>query len=289
MTLGEKIKNARIERNMTQKDVVGNYITRNMLSKIENGSATPSVKTLEYLAGALGLPVGYFMTESVGDELYPGAMAAARRYYRSSRWEDCAEVLESLDMEGGYRDEAMLMLSQSELGQAEWALERGEPALARQFARKALDCNGQTLYGTPAFRARAQLVLAGCALALQEDAQPALDGYSAACQDEKSEERYGLLLAAAALAEGEQEEAALALEKLERLSEENKARYLTLQGKLLAEQKRFTAAAGKLEQAEPQAKSPALQREIYALLETCYREQEDYKKAYEYAAKLRDI
>ena len=56
MNLGEKIKAARLERHMTQKDVVGDYITRNMLSKIENGSATPSVKTLEYLAGALGLP-----------------------------------------------------------------------------------------------------------------------------------------------------------------------------------------------------------------------------------------
>ena len=56
MTLGEKIKAARVERHMTQKDVVGDYITRNMLSKIENGSATPSVKTLEYLASALGLP-----------------------------------------------------------------------------------------------------------------------------------------------------------------------------------------------------------------------------------------
>ena len=52
MNLGEKIKAARLERHMTQKDVVGDYITRNMLSKIENGSATPSVKTLEYLAGA---------------------------------------------------------------------------------------------------------------------------------------------------------------------------------------------------------------------------------------------
>lgn len=47
MTLGQKIKEARLERNMTQKDVVGDYITRNMLSKIENDSATPSVKTLE--------------------------------------------------------------------------------------------------------------------------------------------------------------------------------------------------------------------------------------------------
>ena len=80
MNLGEKIKAARLERHMTQKDVVGDYITRNMLSKIENGSATPSVKTLEYLAGALGLPAGYFMNDSTGDELTPGSVPAPHTF-----------------------------------------------------------------------------------------------------------------------------------------------------------------------------------------------------------------
>lgn len=61
MNLGDRIRELRLEKKMTQKDVVGEYMTRNMLSKIENGSATPSVRTLEHLAGALGVPVGAFM------------------------------------------------------------------------------------------------------------------------------------------------------------------------------------------------------------------------------------
>ena len=64
MTLGQKIKAARQEKGLTQKEVVGDYITRNMLSKIENDAATPSVRTLEYLAGALGLPTGYFLSDA---------------------------------------------------------------------------------------------------------------------------------------------------------------------------------------------------------------------------------
>jgi transcriptional regulator with XRE-family HTH domain len=36
-------------------------MTRNMLSKIENGSAAPSVKTLEFLAHSLDVPVSYFL------------------------------------------------------------------------------------------------------------------------------------------------------------------------------------------------------------------------------------
>ena len=48
-TLGKRIKEARLSKKMTQSEVVGDFITRNMLSQIESGSATPSVKTLEYL------------------------------------------------------------------------------------------------------------------------------------------------------------------------------------------------------------------------------------------------
>ena len=36
MTLGQKIKQARRNKGMTQRELVGDHITRNMLSKIEN-------------------------------------------------------------------------------------------------------------------------------------------------------------------------------------------------------------------------------------------------------------
>lgn len=64
MTLGQKIKSARLARGMTQKELVGDAITRNMLSKIENDAATPSVRTLDYLAHALDLPVSYLLGDS---------------------------------------------------------------------------------------------------------------------------------------------------------------------------------------------------------------------------------
>ena len=54
-TLGKRIKEARLSKKMTQSEVVGDFITRNMLSQIESGSATPSVKTLEYLCKVLEL------------------------------------------------------------------------------------------------------------------------------------------------------------------------------------------------------------------------------------------
>ena len=56
--LGKRIKEARLAKKMTQSELVGTFITRNMLSRIESGNACPSVKTLEYLAGRLDLPAG---------------------------------------------------------------------------------------------------------------------------------------------------------------------------------------------------------------------------------------
>ena len=54
--LGKRLKEARISRKMTQSEVVGTFITRNMLSQIESGNAMPSVKTLQYLAEVLDIP-----------------------------------------------------------------------------------------------------------------------------------------------------------------------------------------------------------------------------------------
>lgn len=69
ITLGQKFKQARLEKGMTQQDVVGDYISRNMLSKIENDVANPSIKTIEYLAEKLNKPLSYFLENLVGKSL----------------------------------------------------------------------------------------------------------------------------------------------------------------------------------------------------------------------------
>ena len=74
---GKRIKEARISKKMTQSEVVGDFITRNMLSQIESGTATPSVKTLEYLAETLDIPISELMP-STGSELYEDIRGEAR-------------------------------------------------------------------------------------------------------------------------------------------------------------------------------------------------------------------
>ena len=109
MTLGQKIREARQSKGMTQKELVGDYITRNMLSKIENDSAIPSVRTLEYLAGALGFPTGYFLSGApVSDGTAPDGLDEARAAYREHRWNDCLTALEA-DNKAGTTDEGYLL------------------------------------------------------------------------------------------------------------------------------------------------------------------------------------
>ncbi len=58
--IGQKIRTIRQSRGMTQSALAGDCITRNMLSLIESGSASPSLHTLTELARRLEVPVGYF-------------------------------------------------------------------------------------------------------------------------------------------------------------------------------------------------------------------------------------
>lgn len=63
MTMGEKIRLARVTAGLSQRQLCDGIVTRNMLSQIENGSANPSLPTLQALAQRLGQSVQYFLEE----------------------------------------------------------------------------------------------------------------------------------------------------------------------------------------------------------------------------------
>ena len=101
MELGQKLKQARLEAGLSQRQLCGDTITRNMLSLIENGSAQPSMDTLRYLARQLGKPLSFFLEDEA----------------RQTELEQAWRGLEQGDMEG------LLMLSHGQTGPA-WALLR---------------------------------------------------------------------------------------------------------------------------------------------------------------------
>ncbi|PKJ55963.1 helix-turn-helix domain-containing protein [Bacillus sp. SN10] len=62
-TLGEKIKTLRKEKKLTQTELAGSELTKSMLSQIENGKATPSMKTLQYIAEKLECETSFLLEE----------------------------------------------------------------------------------------------------------------------------------------------------------------------------------------------------------------------------------
>lgn len=169
MTLGQKIKAARLTQNMTQKELVGDYITRNMLSKIENDSATPSVRTLEFLAGALGLPTGYFLSDAViSDGTVPDGLDDARAAFRARRWGDCLAALE-LDKKAGTSDEGYLLHAYAGAHAARAALNEGDCAAARELAEAAQYYNQEGMYANETLAADLALVLGTALTRLGEE------------------------------------------------------------------------------------------------------------------------
>ncbi len=104
MNIGQRIKELRSAKMMTQHELAGDHITRNMLSRIENGFALPSLPTLLYIAERLGVPAGYLIAED-GEEFnykkssrMPDIMSA----YAAGDWHICKDLCENL---GGHDDE----------------------------------------------------------------------------------------------------------------------------------------------------------------------------------------
>ncbi|MFD2829644.1 helix-turn-helix domain-containing protein [Corticicoccus populi] len=79
MTLGQRIRTLRKEKKLTQTDLAGDRITKNMLSIIENDKSDPSLETLNYLAKKLGVPVSYLTQE--GDEAWTREIFKKLRIY----------------------------------------------------------------------------------------------------------------------------------------------------------------------------------------------------------------
>lgn len=60
--VGLRIREARTDKGLSQKDLVGERFSKSYISSIERGKITPSLKALEYIARRLNVTVGYLLT-----------------------------------------------------------------------------------------------------------------------------------------------------------------------------------------------------------------------------------
>ncbi len=96
--IGKKIKARRKELSITQAELAGDKISRNMLSLIENGSAMPSVDTAEYIAKRLNLPLSYLFSDS--EDLFPFEKLEKIDYikemFKKGNYSRCINLIDSL-------------------------------------------------------------------------------------------------------------------------------------------------------------------------------------------------
>lgn len=264
MELGEKLRQARLEAGLSQRQLCGDAITRNMLSLIEHGNAKPSMDTLKCLAARLGKPVSYFLEEDALASPNEHTMETARRRFDSG---DAAGVMLALkefqQPDPVYGREKTLLETLSLLTLAEVAVEEGKYPYALELLTRA---DTETAYCQEEISRRRLLLLGKLPGRQVSRLLPGLD-----------EEL--LLRAEEAFSEGNAQRAERLLDAAE---DWKSSRWNLLRGKLHLEAGQFRDAARCLHMAEEE--SP---KETAPLLERCYRELEDYKRAYEYACKYR--
>ncbi|MBR4990395.1 MAG: helix-turn-helix domain-containing protein [Oscillospiraceae bacterium] len=266
MTLGEKLLHARQEAGMSQRQLCGDVITRNMLSQIEHGTAKPSMETLRYLAARLEKPVSYFLEEDAALSPNQALMEQAR-----SSWESGAFAESWLVLKGFRHPDPLLewewnhLSLLSGMAAAKAALQEGKTLYARQLLEEA----EQFRRKNPELERKRLLLLA---------AVPDAD-LSGIVKNLPSLDAELLLRAEAALSE---EKTNRAEELLAAVEDKTQGKWNLLMGKLFLGKKEYRQAAAHLQKAESDFGAVCA-----PLLETCFRELGDYQKAYEYACKQR--
>ena len=281
MNIGEKIKELRVAKLMTQSELAGTQITRNMLSCIENGSASPSLSTILYIAGRLKVPAGFLLAEE-GDEIVYRKMnsfANIKSAYTAGDLRGCRSLCLSACPEPD--DEISLLLADCDAGIAAEEFWSGRLHSSCRFFDEALSYAEKTVYPTDHIEAQARVFF-------RYMRRLSATLYSDVLDEEKnitvqwSSSFASYLQALELLDEGDHGAA------VDFLAKENNRSFFAdhLKARILMDAERYQDAKNELLRML-KAEEPLNEVELYTILcelEICCRETEDYKGAYGYAS-----
>ena len=111
--LGKRIKEARLAKKMTQSELVGTFITRNMLSRIESGNAQQLI--------------------------------TVKRLYKKSDYSACIKAAEKLNG-SEFEDEGQAITARCCIALSEKAMNSGDKAAAIKYAKQALELADKGIY-----------------------------------------------------------------------------------------------------------------------------------------------
>lgn len=281
MNIGKRIRQLRLSKLMTQADLAGDQITRNMLCNIERGTALPSLPTAMYLAGRLGVPVGLLLAEEGGEFPYRKMieMPNIRRAFAAGDFTGCLSLLHS-SFPAERDDELSLLCAEAEFGAARNAFEEGRFRRAAAAFDRGVTAAGQTVYDTDFLRARTAVYfryLSGVSPTLSSDILPENEVAGARAFGDEFCEYF---MALDALENGRDGEVAAYLTRQEKSLYAARIRAL-----ILMKKEEYQEAEEALEAllARPELSVGALLYEIFGDLDLCCRKNDDYKRAYEFA------
>ena len=236
-----------MDRGLTQTQVAGEYMTRNMLSQLENDAAFPSVKTLQYLSDTLGVSIGWLLNEDNVEDF--SQLEKVRELYRAGKSLDCLRILTERD--AAPNEEESLLLVRCALHCADQALLEKRYRDADAFLRAAERCKG--LY----IGKQERLQIASVRLRWKLEQGDTDDALLQSVLELWNPEETAVLT----------------------------ARHDLLNGRKRVASANYDEALSYLHRAEAVKALPLNERyQLYQLLELCYKEKEDYKQAYHYAS-----
>ncbi len=270
MTLGEKIRQERKKKKMTQAHLAGERITRNMVSLIEKDAANPSIETLKYIAKRLNLPLSYLVSD--GDDAFyfakKEALGGILAAYRAKNYPITVSRIEKLER---IDDELAFILADSHLEIGKKALLGGSLNTAERQLSRAIDYCNETCYNTERIRALAAMYTAvakniGTPL-LEFD----IEAYRMSANDMLDVEFYNYLT----------------LNFDYRFKSAVFGKHLAAKRNM--KERNYSSALSELKEAETIVRSGEYNAYvifgIYSDLEVCYKQLGDFEQAYKYSSK----
>ena len=285
MEIGEKIRSIRLSKKMTQSELAGDQITRNMLSLIENGSALPSLQTVVYLADRLSIPVGLLLSSKSEELIYlkMTRLAKIKGAFERKDYRLCVDMcLELIEMSiDAHDDELLLLLAECHFGIAVEEFNIGKLHNACREFDEACKFGMQTLYNCDRILSSAAKYfdyMRGLSPTLTSEYESDTDECAALVLDEFC--KYAVISE-----ELDRGECALAERYLESVIRTDESYAAHIKARLDMRAANYEEARAILERliGGDALACRAITYRIFADLEQCCRELGDYKSAYEYS------
>ena len=283
MNIGRKIKKLRTAKLMTQSELAGEEITRNMLSRIENGSANPSLETICYLAKRLHVSPGFLLTEEEDEGIYfkKNETDAIKRAMKAGNYQIAADMCRHAEC--GEDDEIRMILAECNLFLAVEAFHQGRLRESAALFDEAVEVSEECFYRMDHVVSTAgvyfgYMVRISATLGSNVIDEESVNIFSA-MNDEFC--RYAVILREKSEEGGNRG----LIGALEALNDRESAYALHLEAERCMEEGDFKQAYELLHRIlteEIPVPKPVLYF-MFCDLEICCREREDFKGAYEYA------